>query len=167
MVGVRLFVAGILLVGTVMACATPGAAPAVNTPSVPPASAATATTQPSSPAASPAPSQPRESTMPFTIKSPSFTEGGAIPRNFSCDGANVSPALEWEGVPDGAAALALIVDDPDAPTEEPWVHWVIYNIPPTPDGLAEGVPRDANLPSLGGAVQGVNTWKTTGYRGPA
>ena len=150
-VGLRFFACGMLLVWTMAACAAPGAAPALNTPSVPPASAATATTQPSSPAASPAPSQPRESTMPFTIKSPDFTEGGAIPRKFSCDGENVSPALEWEGVPEGAVALALIVDDPDA---RGFVHWVVFNMSASKtSGLAD-------------APQGRNSFGKIGWGGP-
>lgn len=160
-VGLRLFVGGILLVGTVMACATPGAAPTVNEPSVPaPSTAASAATaSAASPSVSPAPSQPRESTMAFTINSPSFTEGGTIPRKFSCDGANVSPALEWSGVPAGAAALALIVDDPDA---RGFVHWVVFNMTASKaGGLAEAISASRDAPP-----QGRSSFGKVGWGGP-
>ena len=159
MVGVRVFAYGILLAGTVTACAASGSAPTVDTPSVPPASAATATNEPASPPASPAPTQPGESPMPFTIKSPDFTEGGAIPRKFSCDGENVSPALEWEGVPGGSAALALIVDDPDA---RGFVHWVVFNMTASKTGgLAEAISATPDAPP-----QGRNSFGKIGWGGP-
>ena len=59
------------------------------------------------------------------------------------------------------------MDDPDAPTTEPWVHWVIYKIPVGTDGLAEGVPPVPHPSFPGGSIQGKNSWKTAGYRGPA
>ncbi len=64
-------------------------------------------------------------------------------------------------------ALVLVVDDPDAPTSEPWVHWLIYKIPVTSGGLPEGIPPLARPPSPAGLLQGRNSWKTAGYRGPA
>ena len=63
--------------------------------------------------------------------------------------------------------MALIVDDPDAPTSEPWVHWLIYHLPATSEGLPEGVPPVVRPPIPGGVVQGRNSWRTAGYRGPA
>ncbi len=75
------------------------------------------------------------------VTSTAFAEGQVIPKKYTGDGADVSPPLAWSGVPDGTKALALICDDPDAPRPEPWVHWVIYNIPPDAKGLPEGVPR--------------------------
>ena len=63
--------------------------------------------------------------------------------------------------------MALIVDDPDAPSAEPWVHWVLYKIPPSTTALAEGVPTTRTLSQPFGAVQGINSWRTVGYRGPA
>jgi Raf kinase inhibitor-like YbhB/YbcL family protein len=97
--------------------------------------------------------------MPFTIKSPDFTNGGAIPRKFSCDGENVSPALEWEGVPEGAAALALIVDDPDA---RGFVHWVVFNMTASKTGgLAEAISASPDAPP-----QGRNSFGKIGWGGP-
>ncbi len=69
--------------------------------------------------------------------------------------------------PSSARELALIVDDPDAPTPEPWVHWVIYKIPVTTEGLAEGVPPVAQPGFPPTALQGKNSWGSLGYRGPA
>ena len=97
--------------------------------------------------------------MPFTIKSPDFTEGGAIPRKFSCDGENVSPALEWEGVPAGTVALALIVDDPDA---RGFVHWVVFNMTASKTGgLAEALSASLDAPP-----QGRNAFGKVGWGGP-
>ena len=103
--------------------------------------------------------------MTLNIVSPSFNHDGRIPSRHTCDGTNVSPALEWSGVPAGTKSLALIVDDPDAPDpaapKMTWVHWVLYNIPPGEKGLKEGI---ANLPR--GTLQGYNDWKRAGYGGP-
>src|SRR5262249_17246312 len=97
------------------------------------------------------------------LKSPSFAPDGAIPRQHTCEGRDVAPALEWSGVPPGARSLALIVDDPDAPDPKApkvvWVHWVVYDIPATATGVAEG-----KLPA--GCREGLNDWKVTGWRGP-
>jgi Raf kinase inhibitor-like YbhB/YbcL family protein len=105
--------------------------------------------------------------MPMIIMSPSFTHNGPIPSRHSCDGANISPQLTWTGVPAGTKSLALIVDDPDAPDpaspKMTWVHWVLYNIPPSASGLTEGI-AEKNLPA--GTMQGVNDWHRTGYGGP-
>jgi Raf kinase inhibitor-like YbhB/YbcL family protein len=104
--------------------------------------------------------------MTLQITSTAFSDNGAIPALYTCDGKDISPPLAWTGIPDGAKSLALIVDDPDAPDpaapQRTWVHWVLYNIPPDATGLAEGVKKD--LPK--GALDGVNDWKRTGYGGP-
>jgi Raf kinase inhibitor-like YbhB/YbcL family protein len=105
--------------------------------------------------------------MSLTVQCPAFTEGQPIPRRHTGDGEDLSPPLTWSSLPSGTRQLSLIVDDPDAPTDEPWVHWVIYNLSPEPGGIAEGVRRDPRPAQPGGAAQGVNSWKTTGYRGPA
>jgi Raf kinase inhibitor-like YbhB/YbcL family protein len=101
------------------------------------------------------------------ITSPGFENGGEIPRRFTCEGSDISPALRWQGVPDGTKSLVLIVDDPDAPDPAAprmtWVHWVLYDIPPDADGLPEAVATDG-LPA--GTRQGRNDWKRTGYGGP-
>ncbi len=81
--------------------------------------------------------------MALTITSPAFAHNGEIPKKYTCDGDDVSPALAWAGVPEGTKSLALIVDDPDAPDpaapQMTWVHWVLYNIPPDATALSEAV----------------------------
>ncbi len=113
----------------------------------------------------------RETTKPgemtMEIKTSAFANGEKIPTRFTGDGEDVSPALTWSGVPDGAKELVLICDDPDAPTSEPWVHWVIYKIPVSATGLAEHVLATEVLTEPSGAFQGKNSWGTIGYRGPA
>ncbi len=105
--------------------------------------------------------------MSLTLHTPAFADRHPIPARHTEDGEDFSPALIWANLPAGTHSLALIVDDPDAPTEEPWVHWVIYDIAPTPDGLPENVARDATLSGTLSALQGLNTWGTVGFRGPA
>jgi Raf kinase inhibitor-like YbhB/YbcL family protein len=102
-----------------------------------------------------------------SLRTPAFTEGHPIPARHTEDGDDLSPELTWSGLPKGTRELALIVDDPDAPSAEPWVHWLIYKIPAEAAGLAEGIPATATLTSPAGAVQGKNSFGTTGYRGPA
>jgi Raf kinase inhibitor-like YbhB/YbcL family protein len=103
--------------------------------------------------------------MTLSITSPEFGHMGAIPRKFTCDGADLSPPLDWSGVPAGAKCLCLIVDDPDAPDPAAprmtWVHWVLYNLPADCKGLAEGA---SSLPP--GARKGLNDWKRDGWSGP-
>ena len=101
------------------------------------------------------------------LSSPNFQHQGQIPKAYTCDGKDISPALAWSGAPEGTGSFALIVDDPDAPDplnpKMTWVHWVIYNLPSTADSLSEGVTPE-NLPE--GTLDGVNDWKKTGYGGP-
>jgi len=105
--------------------------------------------------------------MPLTLTSPSFQHQGEIPAKFTCEGQDISPALEWTGVPAKTKSFALIVDDPDAPDPKvpkmTWVHWVLFNIPAATTGLPEAVPH-AKLPA--GTMEGMNDWKRTGYGGP-
>lgn len=101
--------------------------------------------------------------MALEIKSPAFSEGGAIPGKFTCDGKDVSPPLSWSGAPAGAKSFALICDDPDAPSGD-WVHWVVFDLPPTSTGLPEGVPARDEV--AGGGRQGRNDFRKTGYGGP-
>lgn len=107
--------------------------------------------------------------MTISITSDAFASGAAIPKKYTGDGDDKSPPLAWTGVPQNAKELALICDDPDAPSAQPWVHWVIYKIPADTKSLAEGIPRQANPPLPAGAVQGVNSWPSdnVGYRGPS
>ena len=80
-----------------------------------------------------------DSPMPLTIQSSAFSNNEPIPVRFTADGEDIAPPLSWSGVPDNAKELGLIVDDPDAPGAQPWVHWVIYKIPVEVNTLAEGV----------------------------
>ncbi len=105
--------------------------------------------------------------MTLTIRSSAFSDQARIPKRFTGDGEDVSPELSWSGVPAGAKELALICDDPDAPTPEPYVHWVIYKIPTTAAALRENVPKTGSMSEPAGAMQGVNSWGAIGYRGPA
>jgi Raf kinase inhibitor-like YbhB/YbcL family protein len=105
--------------------------------------------------------------MRMQLRSDAFEDGGVIPRRYSGDGEDVSPPLTWGGLPENVKELALIVDDPDAPRSEPWVHWILYKIPVDVAMLPEGVPRSPNLEFLPGAKQGKNSWGADGYRGPA
>jgi Raf kinase inhibitor-like YbhB/YbcL family protein len=105
--------------------------------------------------------------MTLTLTSTAFEDGGDIPTQYTCDGADQPPPLAWSGVPPNAKSLVLIVDDPDAPDpaapKRVWVHWVVYNLPPNDGDLPEGVKR-ADLPH--GAIEGVNDSRRQGYDGP-
>jgi hypothetical protein len=101
--------------------------------------------------------------MSIDLHSPAFTHGSDIPKKFTCDGQDVSPALAWSEPPAGTKSLALIVDDPDAPVGT-WDHWVLFDLPDTLRELPEGVPKDKE-PKLGGR-QGANSWNRIGYGGP-
>jgi Raf kinase inhibitor-like YbhB/YbcL family protein len=97
------------------------------------------------------------------ITSKAFSQGGTIPSRHTCDGEDVSPPIAWKGVPEGTRSIALICEDPDAPVGT-FVHWVYYDIPPSTEGLPEGIPGDKR-PEAGG-VQGINDFPAIGYGGP-
>jgi Raf kinase inhibitor-like YbhB/YbcL family protein len=101
--------------------------------------------------------------MTMSLTSTAFAAGESIPPKFTCDGENVSPALQWDQPPAGTQSLALIMDDPDAPSGM-FVHWVYYDLPPTSRGLPEGVAA-GDKPSPGG-TQGNNGAGRSGYTGP-
>ena len=101
--------------------------------------------------------------MPFSLTTTAFQPGSDIPRKYTCQGADVSPALAWTDAPAATQGFALIADDPDAPVGT-WVHWVAYNLSPTTRDLPEGVPKTAEL--QGGGHQGVNDFGNVGYGGP-
>ncbi|MGA7915779.1 MAG: YbhB/YbcL family Raf kinase inhibitor-like protein [Candidatus Acidiferrales bacterium] len=105
----------------------------------------------------------KQSADTLQLSSSSFEADAAIPAKYTCDGADVSPALLWNDPPPATKSLALIVDDPDAPNRTV-VHWVIYNIPPDSRGLQEAVPRDKKLRD--GSLQGKNDHGKIGYSGP-
>jgi len=97
--------------------------------------------------------------MSLALTSDVFENGKEIPAVHTCEGKDVSPAIAWSGVPSGARSLTLIMDDPDAPDPAAprmvWVHWVLYNIPPSAVGLPQAVKPEA-LPA--GTFQGRNDW---------
>jgi Raf kinase inhibitor-like YbhB/YbcL family protein len=101
--------------------------------------------------------------MAFAISSTSFANGGEIPKKFTCDGADVSPELSWTDPPAGTQSFALIADDPDAPAGT-WTHWVLFDLPPATNSLAEGVSKVDELPN--GERQGRNDFRKIGYNGP-
>lgn len=104
----------------------------------------------------------------FVLTSPAFADGEPVPRQYTGDGADRSPPLRWSGLPQGTQELALVVEDPDAPTPEPWVHWLLYKIPPAVTELPEGIAPALHPGFPSGARQGRNSWPNgIGYRGPA
>jgi len=105
--------------------------------------------------------------MSFTLSSPAFSNGDAIPIRHTCEGDDVSPALAWTAPPAGTRSLVLVVDDPDAPDPKAprmtWVHWVVVGLPAEAGSLPENVDASA-LPA--GAHFGRNDWKRADYGGP-
>ena len=107
--------------------------------------------------------------MTMEVTSSAFVQGHPIPKKYTGEGADVSPPLAWSDIPAETKELVLICDDPDAPTNEPWVHWVLYKLPANTTNLPEGIPRKSRLKSPPGALQGKNSWppaEAIGYRGP-
>ena len=103
------------------------------------------------------------SAMSLAVTTTAFSPGGAIPKGYTCDGADTSPDLSWSGVPAGVQSFALIADDPDAPVGT-WTHWLIWNIPAQNSGLPNGVPKVETLDD--GTRQGRNDFRRIGYGGP-
>jgi Raf kinase inhibitor-like YbhB/YbcL family protein len=101
--------------------------------------------------------------MALQLTSSAFSEGEMIPTRYTCDGTDVSPDLSWSGAPEGTKSLALICDDPDAPMGT-WVHWVLFNIPPSVSSLPAEISADATLEN--GARHGTNDFRRLGYGGP-
>jgi Raf kinase inhibitor-like YbhB/YbcL family protein len=95
--------------------------------------------------------------MTIQITSTAFSESGTIPKIYTCDDKNVSPPIAWTGVPTNTVSLALIMDDPDAPAGT-WVHWVLFNLPPSLNGLEQG--------KNGSGIEGKNDFNKPGYGGP-
>jgi Raf kinase inhibitor-like YbhB/YbcL family protein len=94
--------------------------------------------------------------MALHVSSPAFANGAAIPRRYTCDGENLSPPLEWNGIPAGAKSIAVICDDPDAPSG-PFTHWVLYDLPSSKARLAENESTGRT---------GVNSFGHAKYGGP-
>ena len=101
--------------------------------------------------------------MEIKVESSAFEEGAMIPARYTCDGANVSPPLQWGSIPAGTKSIAVISDDPDAPMGD-WVHWVIFNIPADVNELEDDIPPDEVLSN--GAIQGTTDFGRVGYGGP-
>ena len=98
------------------------------------------------------------------VTSSNFARGGIIPKAFTADGQNASPALSWSGLPKETEALAIIADDPDAPSGD-FIHWLVYDIPASETGIRGGIPPGYMLPN--GTKQGLNSYHKIGYDGPA
>ncbi|HEU4677501.1 MAG TPA: YbhB/YbcL family Raf kinase inhibitor-like protein [Candidatus Paceibacterota bacterium] len=105
-----------------------------------------------------------ETRMALTLTSPAFEDGGVIPSEYTCDGANVNPELRIGGVPEGTRSLVLVMDDPDIPESvkqargiDVFDHWVLYDIPPTTDSIPKGAPV---------GTAGLNGLGVAGYAGP-
>lgn len=101
--------------------------------------------------------------MKINITSLAFSDGGMIPKKYTCDGENISPPLKWESVPAGTKSIAILCEDPDAPAGL-WVHWVFFNLLPDYRQLAENIPDDETFND--GSRQGLTDFQTTGYGGP-
>ncbi|MBI5193221.1 MAG: YbhB/YbcL family Raf kinase inhibitor-like protein [Nitrospirae bacterium] len=109
------------------------------------------------------PAQKGGGQMIFTLKSDAFKEGGTIPKPYTCDGADKSPGLTWDGVPEGIGSFTLIMDDPDAPVGT-FNHWILYDIPAEAKELLEGLSKEPALSN--GAKQGITSFRRAGYGGP-
>lgn len=111
-----------------------------------------------------------QSVAALAVSSPTLGAGETIPRDYTADGRNVSPPLQWSGAPSSTKEFAIILDDPDVPMPQPFVHWVMYKIPGTATGVPENIPIDpaASMPAeIAGAIQGLSGFKRPIYRGPA
>jgi len=96
------------------------------------------------------------------VRSASFSAGGSIPRQYTCDGGDLSPQLEWQPAPDGTKSFAIVMEDPDAPFG--FTHWLVYNVAPGVHELPQGASTHAA--SHQGAAEGTNSFGRLGYGGP-
>jgi len=97
------------------------------------------------------------------VTSTAFKDGEIIPKQYTCDGNDISPPLTWSGAPQETKSIALICDDPDAPGGT-WVHWVLFNLPPASNALPAEVSSAKVLDN--GAKHGKNDFRRFGYGGP-
>ena len=146
----RIFLILVVLLALITASCAPNPEPAEVTEPEP-------QEEPSEEVAQPVEEEEDEGPMIMALASPAFNAGEPIPTKFSCDGEDISPELDWFGIPEGTVSMALIMDDPDAPMGT-WVHWVLYNLPMDLSGLREGM--------TGVGLDGSNSWGETGYGGP-
>ena len=105
----------------------------------------------------------QQGSVSLRVSSVAFSEGADIPKQYTCEGAELSPALSWSGAPSGTHSFTLIADDPDAPVGT-WVHWVYFDLPASATSLPENVPKAEDPPT--GGHQGHNDFKKIGYGGP-
>ena len=108
-----------------------------------------------------------QSARELLVRSDAFDNRSAMPKKYSADGAAISPPLSWSTIPEGTKSLALVVEDPDAPTPNPFVHWLLYNIPPDLRGLPEDVRYEEIAAAARGAMQGKNSTLKIGWTGMA
>ena len=101
--------------------------------------------------------------LTMQLASSAFQEGQSIPTLYTCQGKGISPPLRWSGAPSATKSFALISEDPDAPGGT-WVHWVLWNLPPSSMALEQSVPTDRRLKN--GTYQGYNDFRRVGYGGP-
>ncbi len=106
--------------------------------------------------------------MAFSFSSPDFGDNQSIPTKFTCEGEDISPALEWRDPPEGTKSFVLIVDDPDAPDPDApkmtWVHWVAYDIPASVRSISQNISSKERLSN--GGISGFSDFKKMGYGGP-
>ncbi len=102
--------------------------------------------------------------FPFAVYSTAFAQGKKIPTRYTAGGADISPPLRWENVPDSTMSYAIIVEDPDSPSGT-WTHWIIYDIPGTKIHLKEGIKPQTKLAD--GSIQAMNSFHKIGYGGPS
>jgi Raf kinase inhibitor-like YbhB/YbcL family protein len=100
--------------------------------------------------------------IPLVIKSSSFTDGGTIPKKYTCLGENLSPSLEFASPPVGTKSIAIVMDDSDSPFG--FVHWLVYNIPEQAHAISERASSQKALPV--GAAEGLGTTGASNYSGP-
>lgn len=105
----------------------------------------------------------RRSEHSLVVTSDAFEDGQRIPGKFTCSGDDISPQISWNNVPEKTQTIALICDDPDAPRKDPWVHWVIFNIPASKNALPEAISPNQILSD--GSCQGTNSFGKIGYGG--
>lgn len=103
------------------------------------------------------------SAAPFSLTSKTFKDGQLLPKDTGWKSGNKVPSLSWSGAPKGTKSFALICDDPDAPTKEPWVHWVVFNIPVSQNNLIKPLGK---AKAIGVIRQGINSYREIGYGGP-
>jgi Raf kinase inhibitor-like YbhB/YbcL family protein len=151
-----LIIAGTLIIAFLIVGGCTSTAPS-------PAAAPSATVTPSPVQPADQKSQSPASPATLTLSVDSLSSGSVLPDVYTCKGASESPEVSWDGVPPGTKSLALILDDPDAPNGR-FTHWIVYNIPPTAGGLAQGQPNAKVLAN--GAQHGDNSAGSRGYYPP-